>query len=131
MTAIVTTTVRTDAEIRDKLNSEAFEAIEFVAKIARGNGAKPSKGMSNESISEMNREENRRMRANELLVTLWAKAITAVKQTETPPVTPEQGLQQARGALVAMPAELAGVVREPAVREAIRKAWDDRCAARP
>lgn len=117
MTAIVTTTVRTDAEIRDKLNSEVYDAIEFVASVAKDT----RRGMGGEVDAK---SEHRRFRACELLLNAWGKAVSMVKLPDAPPVTPEQGLQQARGALVAMPAELAGVVREPAVREAIRKAWE-------
>lgn len=123
-TEIVRTT-HTDFEILEKLRGEVYGAVEFVAKIARGEGFKPVGNKSKETLSAENKEENRRLKACELLCGMYGTVLSKGKAADGPAqLTPEQGLQQARGALVAMPAELAGVVREPAVREAIRKAWD-------
>ena len=97
--AIVTTTVRTDAEIRDKLNSEVYAAIEFVASVA----ADTRHGMGGHVDPK---DEHRRFRACELLLNAWGKAVSAVPPPKEDPLTPEQKRDQARRMLENPPAEL-------------------------
>lgn len=104
-------------DVIDVATAGAYYAMRFADRVQQDERYNISKKMTAKDL-------HMRLAAGRELIQALPKLLSVPKLPEAPVPSREQGVAEARGALVAMPAELAGVVREPAVREAIRKAWD-------